>query len=63
MMQQQRSHLDYETRTMPYRPPHDMSTMLGRPELALVRTLIILFAVAWCILLLGFVLSFRTRRS
>jgi hypothetical protein len=28
--------------TMPYRPPYDMSTFLGAPELAIVRT------IMWC---------------
>jgi hypothetical protein len=48
--------------TMPYRPPFDMSTFLGGPELALVRALIFLFIGAWCVFLLGFLVSFRTRR-
>ena len=48
--------------TMPYRPPYDMSTFLGGPELALVRGLELLFAVVWCVLLIGFVVSFRPPR-
>ena len=48
--------------TMPYRPPDDMNTLLGGPELAIVRTLMLLFAALWCVLLIGFVVSFRTPR-
>jgi hypothetical protein len=48
--------------TMPYRPPYDMSTFLGGPELALVRALELLFAVVWCVLLIAFVVTFRPPR-
>jgi hypothetical protein len=48
--------------TMPYRPPVDMSTFLGGPELAFVRAMMLLFAVVWCGLLVGFVVSFRPPR-
>ena len=33
---------------MPYRPPDDMSTMLGGEELAAVRGLIVVLGVVWC---------------
>jgi hypothetical protein len=49
--------------TMPYRPPYDMSTFLGGPELAIVRVSIVLFAVVWCGLLVGFVVSFLPSRG
>ena len=48
--------------TMPYRPPYDMSTFLGGPELAFVRGMMVVFAVVWCVLLIGFVVSFRPPR-
>jgi hypothetical protein len=48
--------------TMPYRPPYDMGTFLGGPELAFVRAMRVLFAVVWCGLLIGFVISFRPPR-
>ena len=47
----------------PYRPPHDMSTLLGGPELALVRGLIRIFAVAWVATLLGLLYTLRPRRT
>lgn len=43
--------------TMPYRPPYDMSTFLGGPELEVVRGLIMLFAVVWWALLIAFIVS------
>jgi hypothetical protein len=43
--------------TWPYRPPYDMSTFLGGPELAFVEELIMFFAVVWCALLFGFIVS------
>ena len=48
--------------TMPYRPPYDMSTFLGGPELAFVAALIKFFEIVWCVLLLGFVNSLRPLR-
>lgn len=44
--------------TKPYRPPYDMSTLLGGPELAFVRAMTVLFAVVWCVLLVGFAVRF-----
>jgi hypothetical protein len=53
--------------TMPYRPPYDMSTFLGRGSLAIVRVLMLAFAVVWCTLLFKFVAHFigpiRRRRG
>ena len=49
--------------TMPHRPPHDMSTFLGRAELAFVRAMIVCFTAAWYVLLVGFVVSVRSVRS
>ena len=37
----------YELAHMPYRPPHDMTTLLGRPELQIVWSLIVLFTATW----------------
>ena len=48
--------------TMPYRPPYDMSTFLGGSELAFVRAMMVIFAIVWCMLLVGFVISFRAPR-
>jgi hypothetical protein len=47
----------------PYRPPSDMRTLLGDSELALVRGLIRVFAVAWIGMLLGLLYTFRPRRD
>jgi hypothetical protein len=49
--------------TLPYRPPHDMSTFLGGPELGVVRLLMVLFAVVWIGLLVGFAVSWRAQRN
>jgi hypothetical protein len=52
-----------ELETMPYRPPYDMSTFLGGPELAFVRGMEVVFAAIGCALLVGFVFTFRPRRT
>jgi len=49
----------YSLETMPYRPPYDMSTFLGGPELTFVRALKVFFFVVWCVLLICFVISLR----
>ena len=48
----------YQLAHVPYRPPHDMSTFLGRPELQIVWTLITLLTIAWVAILVWFVLTF-----
>ena len=45
----------YELAHTPYRPPHDMSTLLGGPELQIVWTLIGLLSIAWLGILCWFV--------
>ena len=47
---------------MPYRPPDDMSTMLGGDELAAVRGLIVVFGVVWCAALVAFIAVCWPRR-
>ena len=47
--------------TMPYRPPYDMSTFLGGPELAIVNALTMVLIVIWCALLVGFTIRLRQR--
>ena len=48
----------YELAHMPYRPPHDMSTFLGGPELRIVWMLIALLAIVWLAVLIWFVFTF-----
>ena len=47
---------------MPYRPPDDMSTMLGGEELAAVRGLIVVFAAVWCAAFVAFIAVCWPRR-
>lgn len=47
---------------MPYRPPDDMSTMLGGEELAAVRGLIVVFGIVWCAAFVAFVAVCWPRR-
>jgi hypothetical protein len=46
-----------EFQQMPYRPPSDMSTFLGAPELAFVRSLILLTAIAEVALIICFLVK------
>jgi hypothetical protein len=48
---------------LPYRPPEDMSTLLGGTELALVRCLKWLFASVFALALAGLVASALLRRG
>jgi hypothetical protein len=41
-------YLLFELQRAPYRPPYDMSTLLGGGEIAFVRMIIGYLAVAWC---------------
>ena len=51
----------HELQIMPYRPPYDMSTLLGGPEEAFVTCLIAILAIIWVgVLVWGFV-RFRRR--
>jgi hypothetical protein len=52
-----------ELAVMPYRPPNDMSTMLGGPEEELVWTLIAILAVIWVGILIWCMIRFRHARS
>ena len=40
-------YLLFELQRMPYRPPYDMSTLLGGGEIQLVRFVIAILSVAW----------------
>jgi hypothetical protein len=52
-----------ELAVMPYRPPNDMSTMLGGPEEELVWTLIAILAVIWVGILIWCMIKFRHARG
>lgn len=53
----------YKLATLPYRPPHDMSTFLGGPELLLVWTLITMLGLAWIVLFVrALFMCARTRK-
>ena len=43
----------------PYRPPHDMSTLLGAPELAFVRGAIRVVGLMWMATLVGLAWTWR----
>jgi hypothetical protein len=49
----------HELAIMPYRPPYDMSTLLGGPEEELVSALIAILAVVWVGILIWCVIRFR----
>jgi hypothetical protein len=53
----------YDLAHAPYRPPHDMSTLLGGPELQVVWTLIGLLTIAWLGVFLWFVSTFIHKKS
>ena len=53
----------YELAHTPYRPPHDMSTLLGGPELQIVWTLMGLLAITWLGILFWFVCILIRRKS
>ena len=47
---------------VPYRPPADMSTLLGADELRAVRHMIAFCATVWCAALVGLVVTCWPRR-
>jgi hypothetical protein len=53
----------HELAVMPYRPPNDMSTLLGGPEEEWVSALIAVLAVVWVGILIWCVIKFRPAGS
>jgi hypothetical protein len=47
---------------MPFRPPSDMSTLLGADEIEMVRRVFRLLAVVWVVVLVGLTLTLWQRR-
>jgi hypothetical protein len=58
-------YLLFELQRAPYRPPQDMSTLLGGDEIAFVRKVIEILAIAWwgCAVALAWLLWRRKRHS
>ena len=52
----------FELQRLPYNPPHDMSTLLGGPEINTVRILIGLIAIPWSVGVICFVRMFRPQK-
>jgi len=53
----------FELQRAPYRPPQDMSTLLGGGEIETVRVVMGLLALLWCACAVGLAMLIRRERQ